>query len=153
MKARQILVPIIMLFVGGLIGGLGAFAYSGKMAGEALLLIKTLELRKSADSAHEAYKAEDPRVGVWALAQHLKLIDELNEVGYHPRSELNTHAIITHARLAKLHDALNLPKKASEHAREAIALAEASGQKAFENVTSEDTLWKLLEKFDAHDIP
>ena len=153
MKAKPVILCVIAFLIGAMLGALGAFAYSGKMIAESVVLLKTLELRKSADPALEAYKHEKPKVGIWALSQHLKLIDELNEIEYPSRWELDTHAIITHARLAKLHDTLNLPKGKARHTHEAIALAKGSGLEAFEHVTSEKSLWELLETFDTHDVP
>jgi hypothetical protein len=138
MKPRIFIVPVVVLIVGIGIGALGALVYSGHSVALTVMEIKTGELFDSYEAAILAYKSQSPEIAIWALDRHLELIDNFRKFKYPPRS-LDTQAILVHARLAKLYDALGKMDEKRDHVRMALDVARSSISLGLQKITSERT--------------
>ena len=109
--------------------------------------IKTGELFDSYEAATLAYKSQSPEIAIWALDRHLELIDNFRKFNYPPRF-LDTQAILVHARLAKLYDALGKMDEKRDHVRMALDVARSSISLGLQKITSEEGLFVFLTGVD-----
>ena len=145
MKKYAILVAILTL--GVVLGAVGALLYSTKLTARALLDVKSGELYRSYEVATEASKSQPAAVAIWALEQHLKLIDEFRKIGY-SRRFLDVQAIIVHARLAKLYEGLGEVDKSRNEVDSALEVAKSSNSPGLAKITSKERLFVFLAGVD-----
>jgi hypothetical protein len=147
MKLKKFVVPVVVLIVGIGIGALGALVYSGRSVAWGVMEIKTGELFDSYEAATLAYQSQSPETAIWALDRHLELIDKFRKFKYPPRF-LDTQAILVHARLAKLYDALGKIDEKRDHVRMALDVAQSSISLGLQKITSEEGLFVFLTGVD-----
>ena len=144
---RRVVVFVGVLGSGVAIGGLGSAAWSGKLVAEALLKMKEMELARSHVGSLEAIKSESLETAIWVLNRHLVLIDEFRDISY-PQSELDTDALLTHARLARCWDAAGNDNKRDEHVRIGLELAQSSDRRGFHWIISKEDFMVFANGLD-----
>jgi hypothetical protein len=156
MSRRQCLIAIGCFLLGLVLGVGGGMTYSGKSIAGALALLKEIELTQSGDRAFEAYQRESRPVAIYALTQHLKTLEGIQDIGsespaFLTRLHVYPDTAFTHARLAKLYEADGQTQLAGKHA--AAALHHIAKVEKFSTVTNRSGLLDVVARFDERGGP
>lgn len=145
-------ISIAAFIAGLLIGGFGAVLYTGSLFGESLVSYRQLQFIESGEDAFDAYQNESPSVGIYVLSRHLDKLDDTEElttegVGLVSQKDIDVDRVITHGRLAKLHQAGGSETQSADHVAKAIKL----GAELNLPVNDQNSLIEFVERADRQD--
>ncbi len=152
-KRNTIILLIAALLLSGLVGAGVGVLYTTKLTAGIFMIMKSGELLDSADQAMAACFKEPPQVGIWALNNHLSLINGLRDIEYPEQSELLLHELVTHARLASLCGRLSKTDEQAAHLEKAMAIVPQMPGKVWQKVKTQKDLYDIIAKFDKKNIP
>ena len=162
MKKKIWLIFIGCLIVGLVIGAFCGVIFTTKQFAETLALLKEGEMSESGERAFQAYQHESNSIGIYALTQDLKILQDAKELGNNPffatPTEVQRRLMFNHARLAKLLAESGQTNASIGHIAEALKYAQETSTDPnpiarFSSVTNETQLSKTLSKFDQKGVP
>jgi hypothetical protein len=153
MSKKAYFVSIGCFILGLVLGIVGTSIVIGKIAAEAIVLMKAGELAASGEQADNAYQHESRAVAIYASSQYLitlkedeELVADMPEHSKAPINKLDVRfgMIMAHGRLAQLYDEAGQTNLGAQHLAEALKYAKESGK--FPAVTNQTMLAKFITK-------
>jgi hypothetical protein len=163
MNKKAWFISIGCLLLGMIVGGIVATALTGMMAAKILASTHDMQIVESGNRAFKAYQHEDRPVAIYALNDHLAILQEAETNGAHdsiflPGTELQRRLMFTHARLAKLLTDNGQSDMSMTHVTEALKYAQETDKDArkiarFLSITNQSQLFDIVSKFDQKGAP
>ena len=131
--------------IGILIGILGSFIFIGNTT-KSIMRIDGLQNRAEWERRScQAYKNEDPNVGIWALVNLADILQEHEKIFANDKKDIQIDITLTFGRLALLHKM----QKDNEEYKEYISKAITWARKANINeIKTEAELFNFLKRID-----
>ena len=147
MTKNRIIVFVLLSFIFGMaLGGVGVYVYFGKSISESIAILSMKNISDLELRAFNAYKNENPQVGIWALTNLSEILDEEAKIYQKDRDLILKDLLLACGRLALLFQSQNDDENYKINIVKAVDLSKEIYPNEFQ---SEMDLITFVKKFDS----
>jgi len=144
-KKQTIFVTLLVFCIGIAVGTIGALYYSTKTLSRSMMFYVASHSADWARRAYQAYKTEDPDIGIWALENLAEVRRKEAALFASEKDIILGDLVLIYTRLAVLYRSEGYLQNYKKNISEALSVSQTRDTSEF---ASEEKLLKLLNRID-----